>query len=368
MLGLLLAAQARASDAAPPDVKVLTLASADRLYSVEHISVLPPASSTVRIDYTAPGVTMPAHVRFRYRLDGVDCDWVDAGERRSAYYTNLGAGTYRFSVTAVTDGGVWSTVPATLSFVIPLAFTQTPWFYGMVACLVMAALCLLHRLRLRRQENRIVEYAKARQAERESIARLLHDTFLQSVQGLTYAFQGIANGLPARSETRLQLEHILTLAEGIIVEGRDQVAGLRNLSTRDIERELRNVASTLSQAFPARFTFEEHGAARPLNAIVADEICMFAREALFNAFRHGQATTISVTLVHGETALSLTVQDDGRGIEEPAFEGASRTGHWGLRGMRERAAAIAGSLDIASASGRGTTLTLRVPAGAAYMC
>lgn len=352
--------------AAAVPVFVTALETAARRFRTRDGLILPPGSSGLRIDYTALGYTMPGRIRFRYRLDDVDKGWVDAGTRRAAYYTNLGPGDHRFSVIATNEDGIWNSVPVTVSFTIEPTLTQSKPFMAACAALLIGLMYMLHRLRLYRLEQRIVEHLRTRQLERERIARLLHDTFLQSVQGLTYAFQGLANSLPVQSAIRGQMEKLLDMAEGVIVEGRDNVNALRTPVARNLEHDLDALTRSLADAYPVQFSFTLAGTRQDLDPIVADELHLFAREAIYNACRHAQAEHLAVILEYDARFVRLCVKDDGRGIDPRVLAEGAQPGHWGLRGLRERADGMGAILDIASSAGKGTSVCLQVSADMAY--
>jgi hypothetical protein len=150
----------------------------------------------LEIDFTAPSLSRPSRVQFRYRLAGVDEDWVDPGTRRQAIYTNLSPGEYQFQVMAANEDGVWNPEAAVLELSVPPTFIQSRLF--LVLCIAAAGLLLwlLYKLRLRQVAGRIRERLEARQRERERIARELHDTLLQSVQGLILKVQAASEDIP----------------------------------------------------------------------------------------------------------------------------------------------------------------------------
>jgi Y_Y_Y domain/Histidine kinase len=133
-------------------------------------------------------VSVPERVRFRYRLNGYDKDWQDAGTRREASYTRLGPGRYRFHVIAANNDGVWNTQGASVDLIVPPAFFQTAWFRALCALAAGSLLWILYRLRLRHVAFEIHSRLEDRLAERERIARELHDTLLQGIQGHNSAF------------------------------------------------------------------------------------------------------------------------------------------------------------------------------------
>lgn len=347
-----------------PPVHVTGISAAGFTHAAGQAVRLPAAPGNVRIDYTALSLAVPHRVRFQTMLEGVDTGWQDAGERRSAFYTRLDPGTYTFRVKAANDDGVWNEQGATLRFDIPPTMTQTLWFKVLCALALALAAFGLHRLRLRmalRRQSRVFE---ARVAERERIARDLHDTLLQSVQGLIMHFRRIALRTPDDAPTRPMMQEALSLATEVLEEGRDKVGELRVAPDGDLAALLEAHGRRLAAQNGTAFTVAREGAPRRLHPPVHDEVLAIAREAVRNAFLHAQAANIGVTLHYGDRDFTLTVRDDGIGIDGERRHG--RAGHWGIPGMRERAAELGATLALDSAPGRGSTWRLQLPARLAY--
>lgn len=350
-----------------PPVKIQRLIADARAY-VRHAQIkLPPLTRNVQIDFTALSFVAPQRVRFRYRLDGWDTDWQDSGGRRQSFYTNLHPGRYRFSVIAANDDGLWNTKGDSLEFELEPAYYQTWWFR--VLC-VAAALVLLHGLfvyRLRRAKASIQQRLAARLSERERIARELHDTLLQSVQGLMLKFHAVANTIPPDSTAHDKLATALAQGREVIEEGRARVLDLRrgDAPSTDLAAQLSSYGASLLQTTEANFNGRVVGQAVPLNPAAADEVLNIGREAVSNAFNHAEARHIEVELTYGAKSLALRIRDDGKGMERGAIETGQR-GHWGIVGMRERAGALGAKLNIWSRRGSGTEVELIVPAAAAY--
>ena len=334
---------------------------------------LPPRIRDLQIDYTALSLVAPEKNRFRILLEGRDRSWQDVGTRRQAFYTDLGPGSYRFRVVASNNRGVWNETGATLEFSIAPAYYQTRWFQAAMAIGTIALLWAAYQLRIRqvaRQFNRTLD---ARVSERTRIARDLHDTLLQSLQGLLLRFQTASNLLPARpAEAKERLDAALDQAEAAITEGRDAVQGLRSsaVTVNDLANGIAGIGAELTSD-PAvvdapAVAVEVDGASRDLNPVVREETFRIAGEALRNAVTHAQARRITVTIHYEPRQLRLTVHDDGRGMDEDTIRRQQRPGHFGLPGMHERAAIVRGRLEVRSAIGSGTAIELRVPAGTAY--
>ncbi|HEY9101751.1 sensor histidine kinase [Chitinimonas sp.] len=347
-----------------PPVQVTAVHTLSGRYRPQDVRTLPKGTGDLRIDYTALSYAMPERVRFRYRLEGLDHDWREAGTRRTAFYTNLPPGNYRFQVIASNEDGVWNQQGASLSFNIPPTFLQSRGF--LLLCFVLAALLGygLYHWRIRTFTAR----ARIQLAERERIARALHDTLLQGMQGLILRFQGVANRLPMDAATQEQVARVLDQADEMLVAGRDQVMDLR-LShdlKGDLATALNEAGLCMAADHPASFTMRLEGEPQPLWQSVSDEAYSIGREALSNAFRHAGAGTILLSLVYGREVLTLTVSDDGKGVPVEVLNEKRRPGHWGLVGMRERATRIGGQLALHNRAGGGTEIVLTVPARFAY--
>ncbi|SDD06536.1 Histidine kinase [Massilia sp. PDC64] len=234
-----------------------------------------------------------------------------------------------------------------------------------LSCGLLAAVgaWVLYRLRLRRATSRLRRLLQERASERERIARTLHDTLMQSVQALLMLFEHARDRLPQDSPDRPLIDRTLEQARHALREGRDELTALRGAASPadDLVGAIVPLGHILGEQFSVRFDVRVEGERRPLCRDVAQEACFIAREALQNAFRHARANEVVLEVAYGEQAFALRVRDDGRGIRE-----AARPGHWGLAGMRERAAAIGALLDIGPGAGSGTVVALTVPADLAY--
>ena len=279
----------------PPPVRIWSVSSADRIYPNLGVTLrLPIRTTRLAIGYSAGSLTIPERVRFRYKLEGSDREWVDAGGSREARYTNLGPGRYTFRVIASNNDGVWNKKGASVDFTISPAFYQMKWFEALCGLLCLAALIVLLYLRMLQLSARIRVRLEIRLAERERIARELHDTLLQGVQGLIWRFQAATDRIPPGEKARELLQQSIERADRLLTESRDRVRDLRASSNASLE---------LSQALAAegehmvyggspRFTTSVDGTVHDLHPIVREEAFLIAREALTNAFRHSQAQHI----------------------------------------------------------------------------
>ncbi len=323
--------------------------------------VVPPGRERITIHYAGLSFQAPQKVRFRYMLEGFDRGWVDAGTRRTAFYTNVPAGTYRFVVYASNNDGVWSLVPGELRFTVRPHFYQTIWFYCLAVLLGLGIAYVIYRSRVRLVE---VQY-QAVLAERNRIAREIHDTLAQGYVGISVQLEVASRLLQgashegARDAAVQQLESTKELVRSSLAEARSSIWNLRSPGADSDTLPARLAATVRSRqqgvAGGPALRFEVHGSFRPLERRVEDEILRIGQEAVSNAVRHASAGTIVVVLSYDTSWLKLTVTDDGRGFE-PVANGNGLSGHYGLQGMRERAANIGARLRVDSRPGSGTTV------------
>jgi signal transduction histidine kinase len=356
----------------PPPLDIHRIVADHRTYDPSSPVRLPPLVRDLQIDYTALSLVAPEKNRFRIKLEGRDSDWQDVGTRRQAFYTDLDPGPYRFRVVASNNSGVWNEAGATLEFSVDAAYYQTRAFQAAMAGGVFALLWMAYALRIRqvaRQFNRTLD---ARVSERTRIARELHDTLLQSLHGLLLRFQTALYLLPDRpTEAKEALAGAIDRAAKAITEGRDAVQGLRSSTIE--ENNLALAISALGAELAAdgsgigpAFHVAVEGETQELHPILRDEVYKIAAEALRNAFRHAQAGRVEVEIRYDTEQLRLRVRDDGKGIDAEVLANQGREGHYGLRGMPERAALIGGKLAVWSEVGAGTEVELRLPARIAY--
>jgi signal transduction histidine kinase len=327
---------------------------------------LPPLRRQVEIHYTALSFKFPRRVLFRYKLEGQDADWHDAGIRRLALYNDLRPGRYRFRVVASNDAGVWNDEGATLEFTIEPAWFQARWFLVAVAIGALAAATGLYRMRVRQIARAMKARFDERLAERTRVARDLHDTLLQTVQGSKLIAD---HALRDPSDHGQLVRTVEQLAEWMAQANREGRAALDSLRTttsdaNDLADALRRALDECRERDGMVVSLSVVGDSRELHSVALDEIYRIGYEALRNACRHSMGRSMDVKLEYARD-LKMSVRDDGVGID-PAVLAQGKDGHFGLRGMRERAERIGGRLAVDSAPGSGTTVTLVVPGRVAF--
>ena len=362
---------------APPPVHIEQITADGRTFNAVRGLRLPPRVRDLIVEYTALSLVVPEKVRFRFKLEPQDRNWREVVNERRVEYSNLTPGNYRFRVAACNNSGVWNEAGDTLDFSIDPAYYQTAWFRASLIAAFFLLLWVFYRYRMHQLARECNAQIEVRIDERTRIARELHDTLLQGFHGLLLRFQAAHNLLPGRAaDARQILESALDDAAQTITKARDAVQDLRSteIATDDLAGAVKAMGEELSEhqaasnGAAAVFSVEVEGRPKELQPMVRDELYRIAGEAVRNAFRHARARQIEVEIRYNARQLRVRVRDDGIGIDPGVlnYEGGGRPGHWGLKGMRERAKSIGAQLELWSESGAGTEVQLTVPSVVAY--
>jgi len=343
-----------------PPISIVSLSADKQTFDPSEMARLPAGTREIKIAYTALSLSMPERVRFRHRIEGMHDGWQDGGSLREVSYSNPTPGRYRFDVTASNNDGVWNTEGASVAFEVLPGPLQTWWFRLLVIVAGIALLTALYFWRLRIVTQRMRLTMEATLVERERIARDLHDTLLQGLQGLILQLQVAAVSLPRQEK----LDSALTRAQQMLIEGRDRIVDLRS-GKASIEQMLQTTASEFASTRTALAASSE-GSPRSVHAAVHDELVAIGREAVRNAFAHASANRIDVRVRYGTDALTLEIADDGVGIDGEKLARSAPSGHWGLVGMRERAEKLHAKLQLKAREPSGTEVIVSVPARIAY--
>ena len=350
----------------PPPVFIEDVVADGKRYGTPTGLKIPPNVQNLEIDYTALDLSVPERVRFRYRLEGADSNWVDVQTRRQAYYTKLRPGKYTFHVIACNGDGVWNETGAKSAFVIVPAFYQTVWWKVLLGFIALGLIWLIHSLRLRQATAQMQARLGERLEERGRIARELHDTLIQSVDGLMLRLQ---TGLdePDQKRSHQMIEKALDSADEVMAEGRQRVQSLRAeaITVTELSAALAAYGNELAEIHRIAFSIALIGPPKPVDTFVRDEAYRIGREALGNAFQHSGAASIEAEITYDRALLRVRVRDDGLGMDPQVID-EGKPGHYGLTGMRERAQTVGGRLVIWSRSGAGTEIDLEIPARIAY--
>ena len=350
----------------PPPVSIRWVNVNGKRYAPFAALKLPALTRSLEIDYTALSLAIPERVHFRYRLAGIDDDWQVAGTRREAFYTGLRPGKYEFRVIACNNDGVWNEQGAMLDFTIAPAWYQTNWF--LTLCLVASILAIyaLYSLRLRQVAGALSARFDERLAERTRMARELHDTFLQTIQGSKLVTDDALEKSSDPAHMRRALEQLSVWLDQAVHEGRAALNSLRTSTTQrnDLAEAFKRAIDECRIQRPIEVSFSVSGDSKEMHPVVRDEIYRMGYEAIRNACMHSQGSRLEVELKYGHDLVVL-VRDNGIGID-PAVAKEGKDRHFGLQGMRERAARISSKLTVANSADSGTLVTVVVPGGIAF--
>jgi signal transduction histidine kinase/streptogramin lyase len=350
----------------PPPVRIEAIVADGKNYATVAPARLRPLPRQLEIDYTALSFKFPQKVLFRYKLEGHDADWHDAGVRRQALYNDLRPGTYRFRVVASNDAGVWNEAGAALDFSIAPAWFQTRSFSVAVGIGILLAATALYRVRVRQIARTMKARFDERLAERTRVARDIHDTLLQTVQGSKLVADHALKNASDHGQLVLAVEQLAEWLAQANEEGRAALNSLRTSTSEsnDLADAFRRALDECRVHANMDVSLSVVGNGRDLHPVVRDEIYRIGYEAIRNACRHSTGGAVDVMLEYARD-LTLRIRDDGVGID-PAVLEKGKEGHFGLPGMRERAARIGGRFAIETAPRSGTAVTLIVPGRVAF--
>ena len=319
-----------------------------------------PGHEQFAFEYAALSFHSPQRVQYRYRLDKFDRAWVNAGSRRVAYYTNLPPGSFRFIAEARNADGAWISSASSFGFVVEPRFFQTWWFRTLLLMLAAAAGYAVYYMRVRQVQARY----DAVLSERNRIAREIHDTLAQGFIGVSVQLELVARLLISSADAaREQLDQTRTLVRQSIADARQSIWELRSQSadTNDFAARLSKMARQVTASSQMKVQLEVHGQYRALAPVIEAELARIAQEAITNAVRHSGALNAKIELTYSAKKLRMIVSDDGCGFALAA-NGDGPAGHYGLRGMRERAQQIHAEFSVQSAPSNGTSVAVEAPA------
>lgn len=334
----------------------------DRPLPLTQEIVIPPGRGKLEIDYTSPDLLSPDHVTFRYRMEGFDETWTPSPRGRSAYYTNLPPGRYRFHVVAHDTASPGKISEAVIPIVWRAHFYESRWFFVGLAGLL--GLIVFGVFRFYAQQTK-ARYALVL-AERTRLAREMHDTVIQGCVGVSTLLEAARSMPPSAKDKAAELvERAAVQVRLTVNEARDAVWDLRHSTIgntddqpTDLVRTLESFAQQVqtSEGIPVRTDFG--GTPTSLGNIADRNLLLVAREAIRNSVSHAHAKSIDVSLHFDTGEVCLEVLDDGRGFTPEASRG---NGHYGIIGMRERVEQSGGFFEITSAPGKGTLVIARIP-------
>lgn len=356
------------SNPVPPSISITGVVANDTAYNPSDKLTFPALTRNLDIEFSVLSLSIPERVNAKVRLLGVDSDWKDVGTRREISYSNLAPGMHQFDIAASNNDGVGSQADAHMVFYIKPAFYQTLWFRAVCVLAILATLWLAVALRLRHLSQRLRSSLDAKHKERESIARELHDTLLQGMQGLLMQMEFWAHRTDLAPNQRKAATAIEEKMRDVLIDGRDKIRRLRQDNQRDLDlvSELLTVGQEASTSSSTLFSLRVKGEPLLIRQEAGVEIFAITREAILNAYNHADADNVVVTIIYEVSALQISVSDDGVGIDRDLMEERQRAGHWGISGMQERAVKINARLQI-EALAPGTIIRLIIPKSEAYV-
>ena len=368
----MLPASAFADPAFPITIRIDGMLLDGKSVAISEQVRIPSGRHRLTFQYTGVDISNSEGVRYRYRLADVDSSWNGPTSLREVDFTNVAPGRFEFQVAASNPDGIWSPHEAGIAFEVEPSILQTRWFQvaavGSIALLALG----VYQLRVRQLHRQFNLGLEARVNERTRIARDLHDTLLQTLHGLMFQFQAVRNLMPRRPDEAIRsLDDAISETESALAESRDAIQGLRSEAIAQgnlvelLMGAMRELTASAAE-MPPIFDLVEEGERRALSPGTGNEICRIALETFRNAFRHSQATRIEAEIRYDNQTLRLRIRDNGRGIDPKVLKEGGRPGHWGLRGIRERAERIGAQLEFWSEASAGTEVQLTVPASLAY--
>jgi ligand-binding sensor domain-containing protein len=324
--------------------------------------ILPPGTHHTEIHFAAIEISAPDKIRLQYRLDGVDSEWLDAPDDPHAIYSNIPVGTHALRIRACNRNGIWDRQGVVFSITQQPYFYQTRWFVAAMVALGAMLVFLIYRLRVTQISRMLSARFDERLAERTRVARELHDTLLQTVQGSRMVADHALKNPADHTRMVRSMEQLSTWLAQASEEGRAALQSLRSATTEknDLAEAFRRAIDECS----IETSFSVNGDAREMHPVVRDEVYKIGYEAIRNACAHSGGDRLEVTLEYAHD-LTLRVSDNGAGIDSAIVE-QGREGHFGLRGMRERAEHIGARFTLTSSPDSGAIITLVVPGRVAF--
>lgn len=328
-----------------------------------------PGQTSLEIHYTGLSLVKSEQVRFRYKLEGLNPDWVEAGTQRAAYYSYLPPGKYTFTVLAANSDGVWNTAGRRLRVVVVPHFWQTWWFLTLSALAVVGAIFWAYERRVSQlKKTREVQEVFARQliasqeSERKRIAAELHDSLGQNlliIKNRAILGDQVAANAASAKEQFGEITEAVTHALG---EVREIAYNLRpyHLDRIGLTSALEAMVEKVAEASGISFTTE----VAPVDGLFPDEVELslyrIAQECLNNIVKHSQATAASFKMERDARNVTLTIEDNGRGFSPEAVMADTAKRGFGLLGISERVRLLGGTYLLRSAPGQGATSTIKL--------
>jgi signal transduction histidine kinase/ligand-binding sensor domain-containing protein len=336
---------------------------------------LSPIQTSFEIQYTAFSFANPERIRFKYKLEGLDREWTDAGSRRTAYYSHLPPGNYNFKVIAANSDGVWNTEGKQLQISVLPPFYRTWWFLSIIFLTVAGALVFAWQRRvLQFKRAQAVQHAFTRQlitsqeSERKRIAAELHDSLgqrlvvIKNLALISLNGGSLISGMPDGAASS-RIEEISAEASHALAEVREISYNLRpyQLDRIGLTKAIEALVKKVSRASTIAFTAEIDDIDDVFPKDSEIDFYRVVQECMNNVLKHSKATEAGVAVRRGAAELVLVVRDNGKGFTPGAAGGNPGSGGFGLIGIFERAQLLGGKPVVQSAPGQGTMISIEIP-------
>jgi ligand-binding sensor domain-containing protein/signal transduction histidine kinase len=355
-------------NAIPVTARIESVSAGGRELDLQSEIRIPSRVKDITVAVGGSSLAAPQRVRFRYQLKGSGQDLSDIVPTRQIVFTNLGPGHYVFRIVASDGMGLWNGPVTERPFIIEPSFWQTWWFRLLCGLALSGLLWALYIARLTQVTAILRLRHQERLLEREEIARDLHDTFFQAVQSLFLRFDTATHQLPLHSNARDTLEEVLDDSDRVMAQGREMFLDIpkHEIKRRDLSDLVAEYCAEFAAAYPVEYRVEIDGERRALEPMVMTELTKITREALYNAFRHAEASAIEVEINYGKRLFRLRVRDNGKGFEPEDLQEKSGPQHLGLQNMRKRADRLSAKFELWSRPGLGTEVETTLAAERAY--
>jgi ligand-binding sensor domain-containing protein/signal transduction histidine kinase len=322
-----------------------------------------PSQRAFQIRYTVLSLAAPEKVQFKYRMEGLDEDWIEAGLGRVAAFQYLPPGNYQFQVVACNDHGIWSKTPSTLAIRLLPSFWETRWFLGLAISAVALATGASVRLVTKRRMQQKLERLERQQAlalERARIARDIHDEVGASLTKISKLAESLNQRKEATEEGNSSVRNIADTADKTI-QSMDEIVWAinpENDTLQHIADYLVHVTKEFLQPTTIRCQIDVPVTLSeiPVPSLVRHNVLMVVKEALNNAVKHAAPHCIRLNLECLQNVLAIEVADDGKGFNP----GSTSVFGNGLGIMQKRLKSVGGELQLKSEPGRGTTVRVKV--------
>jgi signal transduction histidine kinase/ligand-binding sensor domain-containing protein len=346
-----------------PPVVIQKIVADERRISIDSPARLAAGTEKIEIHYAALSFVAASKMRYRYRLEGFDKGWVEAGNRRTAYYTNLPPGKYTFRVLAANSDGIWNTVGASFVFYLAPHIYQRKSFWAVCAAAAVGGSYAFYRSVMKERLRRVEERHQAILDERSRMSREIHDTLAQGLTGIISQLQA-AELLTEEDERQKHFGLAKQLAKENLREARNWVAELRRAEPRkeidsppNLIRTIRQFIEQANERSAVKVVFRSHGKIYEIDQDVEVNLLRITQEAVNNALRHAAAAIIKVELEFKPDCIILTISDNGNGFDAAKNKGKG----FGLLGMYERVELLGGQLEIKSRPDFGTVIMANIP-------